>query len=185
MPQNKEQIVIIGYGWVGQANALSLSMSGYDVSYFDPGDPAQHYVSTYKHGYENITKLSSPLERDSENTWYIVSVGDKVSEDGVQDISLIKKALDSLRGAKGKVILRSTVLPHLLETLEFDLYVPEFLHEKYAVEECLHPYLFVVGSRLPLELPAFLKDWEKYDALPDAVRHPYPDRVFKLALHSM
>ena len=35
---------------------------------------------------------------------------------------------------KGKIIIRSTILPNLLVTLQFDFYVPEFLHEIRAVE---------------------------------------------------
>ena len=54
--------------------------------------------------------------------------------DGNQDISLIRRALDGLKRRKGKIIIRSTILPNLLVTLQFDFYVPEFLHEIRAVE---------------------------------------------------
>src|ERR1700749_3289191 len=107
---SKEKIDVIGFGWVGQANALALKLSGYDVSYFDPGEPSHHY-GAYANAYNQLTRLTHVLEADAPNTFYIVCVGDRVSEDGLQDISLIKMALDSLNGAKGTVILRSTVLP--------------------------------------------------------------------------
>jgi len=139
-------MVVVGFGWVGQANALALNILGYNVSYFDPGEPPQHYP-LHAGVYEGVEKLSDITSRDSEKTWYIVCVGDRVSEDGVQDISNIKRALDSLKGIQGGVILRSTILPDLLEDLSFDYYMPEFLHEKKAVEECVSPYLFVLGSR--------------------------------------
>ena len=60
-------------------------------------------------------------------------------------MSLIRSALDSLKGAKGTVVLRSTILPETLDTMKFDFYLPEFLHEKNAVEECLFPHFVVVG----------------------------------------
>ena len=146
MREQREKMVIVGFGWVGQANALALDMLGYQTAYFDPGEPPRHY-SEHATRYDSVQKLGSVLERDAKDTWYVVCVGDRVGEDGTQDISNIRRALDSLRGAKGGVILRSTILPDLLEELSFDYYVPEFLHEKQAVEECIDPYLLVIGKR--------------------------------------
>ncbi len=161
MSNKKEQIVIIGLGWVGQANALALSAFGYDVSYYDPGTPHFHYAA-YKKEYESLKKLKSPLEIDSDSTCYIVCVGDKVDEAGNQDISLIKKALASLEHAKGTVMLRSTVRPDYLKELKFDIYMPEFLHEKTAVEECMDPHYVVVGKKkADVVLPSFIKTWKK------------------------
>lgn len=157
---NQEKIVVVGYGWVGQANALALARLSFEVSYFDVATPSRHYASCYGSLYEKIKPLGSLLEIDRPNTWYIVCIGDRVSEEGIQDISLIERALESLKLAQGKVILRSTVLPTHLGRLPFDLYLPEFLHEFYAVEECLNPFYFVVGSREEIPWPSFLKEWE-------------------------
>lgn len=156
----QEKIVVVGFGWVGQANALSLARMDFDVSYFDVATPPRHYASRYGALYDKIRPLDSLLEIDGPNTWYIVCIGDRVSEEGIQDISLIEKVLESLKAAQGKVILRSTVLPSHLGRLSFDLYLPEFLHELYAVEECLNPFYFVVGSREEMSWPSFLKEWE-------------------------
>jgi len=142
---NKEVIVIVGFGWVGQANALALQMLGYETVYFDPGEPPRHYTE-HAARYDSVQKLGDILARDAKEAWYVVCVGDRVGEDGTQDISNIKRALDSLRGAKGGIIVRSTILPDLLQDLKFDYYVPEFLHEKRAVEECVDPYLLVIGK---------------------------------------
>jgi nucleoside-diphosphate-sugar epimerase/ubiquinone/menaquinone biosynthesis C-methylase UbiE len=161
MSKNNAEIVMIGFGWVGQANAIALNKMGYSVSAYDPGKPDNYYTD-HLDEYPKIERLSSPLEKDSENTWYMVTVGDIVSEEGVQDISLIKTALDSLKEAKGKVILRSTILPQKLASLDFDIYMPEFLHEKYAVEECFHPHLFIIGTREDVKYPDFLKQLEKH-----------------------
>lgn len=159
MIKSKEKIVIIGFGWVGQANALVLSLMGFPVFYYDVAETQKRYPG-YGKVYEKIRPLKSPLEQESENTWYLVCVGDRVDEKGNQDISLIKQALDSIRGAKGRIILRSTVLPQHFDKLEFDFYLPEFLHEKHGVEECLRPYYLVIGSRADRPKPGFLRKWQ-------------------------
>jgi len=160
MTKIKEKVVIIGYGWVGQANALALSLMGHQVFYFDIAVPQKRYSENGK-TYEKIRALDNPLAEEGENTWYLVCVGDRVDEKGNQDIFSIKKALDSVKRAKGRVVLRSTVLPQHLKGLDFDFYIPEFLHEKHGAEECLKPYYFVVGSRQYSPKPDFLKNWEK------------------------
>ena len=142
----KEKIVIIGFGWVGQANALALVLDGYKVAFFDVNEPIKHYKE-YSDEYQKLRKLNSALEIDDDNTVYIVCVGDRVDEQGNQDISSIEKALDSLKGAKGTIVLRSTVLPSKLNNLDFDFYIPEFLHEKAAVRECVNPQYVVVGQK--------------------------------------
>lgn len=157
----KEKIVIVGFGWVGQANALALARMGFDVFYYDIVAPQYHYIDKYQQLYKNIKSLPALKQIDSMETWYIVCIGDRVSEEGNQDISLIEKALEMLRGMQGKVILRSTILPKYLAKLPFHIYLPEFLHELYAVEECLNPFYFVIGSRIGDDYPFFLKQWEE------------------------
>lgn len=159
---SKEIIVIVGYGWVGQANALALLSMGYDVFYFDIQEPKLHYEKEHKKMYFKIKKLKSILEKDSLNTWYLVCVGDQIGDDGEQNISAIKNALDSLESAKGGIILRSTVLPEKLNALNFHYYLPEFLHEKKAVEECLTPQYYIIGSNNKTDRqPSFLDLWER------------------------
>jgi len=158
---DKEKIVLVGFGWVGQANAIALVHMGYRVAYFDPGSPAFHYQGQYPDHYDRIERLQNVLEWDGENTCYIVAVGDRVSAEGVQDTSLISAALDSVKGAKGTVVLRSTVLPEHLSSMQFDFYVPEFLHEKNAVEECIFPHFVVVGTegKGKKKEPSFVEVW--------------------------
>jgi len=157
----KEIIVVVGFGWVGQANAIALRSLGYRVFYYDPGNPTHHYVDRYASFYGQLERLSTVDAKDSEDTCYIVCVGDKVSEDGVQDISAIEAALDSLKLTKGSLVLRSTILPDRLGDLSFDVYLPEFLHEKKAVEECVDPYLLVIGRKTDVAMPSFLNLWKK------------------------
>jgi UDP-glucose 6-dehydrogenase len=153
------KIVILGYGWVGQANALSLKIMGEDVYFYDPLRPEAHYKDEYAEVYEQIKPLSSPLEIDGPDTAYIICVGDKVSDTGEQDVINIEKALSSLDGSVGTVILRSTILPDYLKRLGFHFYIPEFLHEKKAVVECAAPHYFVIGSRNQKPEPDFVKKW--------------------------
>lgn len=160
MNQHKEKIVVIGFGWVGQANALALTILGYHVYYYDVVNPSQYYRETHSHLYDAITPLSAPLEKDGPDTWYVIAVGDRVKENGEQDISLILKANELLKNAKGGVILRSTMLPAHLAKFRFDFYVPEFLHEKQAVEECVNPFYFVVGRSDAKPEPSFFAEWE-------------------------
>ena len=165
-----EKYVVIGFGWVGQANALALRILGYEVSFFDLVEQPRHY-GKYSSLYDSVKKLREPREQDGDNTWYLVCVGDRVSEDGVQDISSIEGALASLKGARGGIILRSTILPDSLENLDFDYYVPEFLHEKNAVEECVSPHFFVVGTKSDRTQPSAFREWrrrafKKFDGTP-------------------
>ena len=157
----KEKVVVVGFGWVGQANALALSNFGYDVYYYDVQKPELRYADTHEEHYDRITPLSDVTEMDSSDTWYMVCVGDKVSFEGEQDISAIKKALESLKNVKGGIILRSTILPGHLEKLNFHYYVPEFLHERKAVEECMSPQYFILGHRGDISRePSFFTQWK-------------------------
>ena len=156
----KETIVIVGFGWVGQANALALSHAGYKIYYCDIQKPVLKYADKYAKKYDAIEPLSHVLEKDSPNTWYIVSVGDKVLPNGDQDITFIRKALESIKNTKGGVILRSTILPGHLGDLPFDYYVPEFLHEKKAVEESIHPQYFILGKKSNKKWPSFFDMWD-------------------------
>lgn len=155
-----EKIVVVGYGWVGQANALALVKMGYMVGFYDTASELTFHYKDEHETYAKVHRVVDLKDIDGEDTYYIVCVGDIVSEERDQDISRIKSACDMLKSLKGKVVLRSTVLPQKLKELEFHFYLPEFLHEKNAVEECLTPYYYVIGTRGDISLPSFLKSWE-------------------------
>lgn len=158
----KETIVIIGFGWVGQANAIALNHLGYPVFYYDVGEPVRHYEEKWGQYYNRIQNIKSPLEKDGANTWYIIAVGDHTNSKGFQDVSLIVKANKILAGAKGGIVMRSTILPDSLSQFKYDFYVPEFLHELYAVEECINPFFFVVGrNTTERNEPSFFAEFEK------------------------
>ena len=157
---NKEKIVIVGFGWVGQANALALVKMGYPVFYYDIAQKIEPLYQGYVVEYARIKRLGAVSDEDGENACYVVCVKDGLTEDNRQDISALTRAVGSLANLSGKVVLRSTVLPQHLKTLRFDYYVPEFLHEKYAIEECLTPPHFVIGGKGFENMPTFLGEWE-------------------------
>lgn len=159
----KHPVVIIGFGWVGQANAIALAKAGFPIAYFDVAEPAFHYKETHAAAYENMKRLSEPLEIDGPDVTYVICVGDRVDIDGTQDISTVKRAIKPFEQAAGRVVLRSTILAKHLADLQFDYYYPEFLHERYAVEECIAPHLFVLGlkSEEPeTDWPGCLQYWK-------------------------
>jgi len=51
-----EKTVVVGFGWVGQANALALARMGFEVAYFDVATPPHHYASRYGLLYEKKFK---------------------------------------------------------------------------------------------------------------------------------
>lgn len=160
----EEKVVIIGFGWVGQANALALVQLGYSVYYYDILPPRYHYSGAEKRLYEKIIGLKNPLEVDGPRTSYMVCVGDRVGETGGQDVTFIRQALESLKDAKGTIVLRSTIVPKILSFLIFDYYVPEFLHEKFAIQECIKPYMFAMGAgtRNPEAwVPNYMTVWQE------------------------
>lgn len=161
MSIHSEKIVVIGFGWVGQANAIALKQMGYSVWFYDTAQEINYHYKNEDGTHEHIERARSLKDVDGPNTWYIVCVGDRVTEDGIQDISFIVTASQSLRQLQGKVVLRSTVLPQKLNELYFHIYVPEFLHEKKAIDECLQPYYFVLGTKGEVEVPSFLREWER------------------------
>jgi UDP-glucose 6-dehydrogenase len=172
----RETIVVVGFGWIGQANGLALAIDGHDVAFYDVGQPVRQYEE-YGDLYGTIASLDSVLDKDGPHTAYLVCAGDSVDAEGNQDISSIERALASLRGAQGTVVLRSTVLPSYLKGLEFDVYLPEFLHERAAVRECLHPRYLVVARKRPLSrVPRFVETWRSrsarvIDCSPDEASH--------------
>jgi UDP-glucose 6-dehydrogenase len=52
-------------------------------------------------------------------------------------------------------------VPGHLASLDFDFYIPEFLHEKKAVEECMAPHYFILGTRNDKKWPSFFDIWNQ------------------------
>src|SRR3989344_7193427 len=102
---NKEKIVIVGFGWVGQANALALVKMGYPVFYYDIAEKIEPLYQGYDADYARIKRLSAVSDEDGENTCYVVCVKDGLTEDNSQDISALTSAVGSLTVLFGTVVL--------------------------------------------------------------------------------
>ena len=154
---NKE-VIIIGLGWVGQANALALIKDEFIVHGID----IRTVNNIYKDPDFNKIKISDAGSFTSDAP-KIICVNALNDEHGKQDLSAVFSALKTARQiGGGPVILRSTVLPTKFKNLDFDLFVPEFLHELHAIEEARKPSLLVIGSKKSADnLPQFLLHWKK------------------------
>lgn len=162
---NENRVVVIGLGFVGQANAVVLARMGYEVYGKDLRDVENIYATD---DFAKIKMFKDPGElpfKPEENVPVMVCVNSLTLEDG-QDLKPAMGALlDARKITKGPVILRTTLLPSNLEKLDFDIYLPEFLHERLALEEVQFPDLLVVGYRneaAKSASPKFIKDWHAY-----------------------
>lgn len=163
--ENQEKVNIIGYGFVGQANAIGLRRLNYNVTAYD----IREKENIYKEKEFNEIPLIIG-ERLPDSGINIVCIADKVLEDGRQEIGHIAKILDRLNG-KGITILRTTMLPRLIVNLKFNFYWVEFLHERKAVEEFMNPEIVVVGRRTEEKFP-FEKNFSPiYYCTPEEASH--------------
>ena len=147
MDDVKKQVNIIGYGFVGQATGIGLKRLGYNVSAYDICDKENIYKTE---DFETIPLIVGNNLPDSGIN--IVCIADKTLDDGSQEINHVVKVLEKLSG-KGILILRTTTLPKLVDSLKFDFYWVEFLHEKKAIEEFMNPEIMVVGRRVKKNFP--------------------------------
>lgn len=166
MNKSDRFILIIGLGFVGQANAISLIDKGFTVFGIDTKKVKNLYknsnfnkIKVFTHeGFDELLKKDKSLKSKLD---VIICVNvQTISRKPFQDLSAAKNALLYARKVSdGVVVLRSTVLPKLVSTLNIDIYMPEFLHQKNAVVECSNPKLIVLGFRKKgnRQIPVFVK----------------------------
>lgn len=158
--KSKGKVLVVGLGFVGQANAIALIKSGYDVYGFD----INHIKNIYKNPAFNLIKR---INKDAlphgvcymNKTPVLVCVNAKsTTRYPFQNLNDVKSAVATARKlTSGVLILKTTLLPNNLKNIDFDIYVPDFLHEKYAIEECLNPKWLVLGLRKRnIQLPNFI-----------------------------
>lgn len=168
--KTKGCLVVIGLGFVGQANALAFIQKGYDAIGVDIKEVENLYdvvdFSKVKFfTYDKLRKFLSLTPSRKLDADVIVCVNAKTLDTPpFQELGSVHAALYEARNiCTGTVTLRSTILPKLLSELDFDYYVPEFLHEKNAINECLDPEVLVLGVSKKIktnadELPLFLQE---------------------------
>jgi len=169
MNENKnhqKRVVVVGLGFVGQANAVVLARMGYEVW----GKDLKRVENIYATEDFNKIKIFNSKEElpfiPEENVPVLVCVNALNASDGAQDLIPAASALNEARKiSNGIVVLRTTLLPENLGKLDFDIYLPEFLHERLALEEVQFPELLVIGYKKPEfknALPLFVKEWHTY-----------------------
>lgn len=156
------KLSIIGAGVIGQATGIGLSIKGHSVIFYDVD--REKLVVLEEKGYNVCNEI-----------WQAVNAADVVfvcvptpTVNGEMDLSFVQnavmeigKALSALDGYK-VIAVRSTVLPSttrckvvpMLEKYsglragkDFGVCVnPEFLRERYALEDFLNPSRIVVGE---------------------------------------
>lgn len=161
----KRDILIIGLGFMGQANALTFLKMGFNVF----GVDIKKVRNIYKdRDFKRIKILklqkTNNCNKNSKFTCpvFVCVNAPTIPRRPFQNLTAVRIALKMGRLlSSGPIILRTTLLPKLLSLLDFDLYMPEFLHKKYAIAECLKPKLVILGSYKKItrrDLPLFVKE---------------------------
>ena len=146
MNTNSKKVNIIGYGFVGQANAVGLKRLGYDVAAYDIQEKENIY------GAKEFDEIPLTVgEELPDSGIHIICIAEKNFK-GRQEIGHIAEVLHELKGT-GTVILRTTALPRLVSGVPFDFYWVEFIRERTAIEDFLNPELVVVGRRTEEAFP--------------------------------
>ena len=160
----ERDLIIVGLGFVGQANALALLKMDFNVWGID----VKKVQNIYKdHDFKRIKILKlekiSNYKKNSKFTCPVLVCvnAPTISKRPFQNLAAVENALKmGRRLSSGPVILRTTLLSKFLDQLDFDIYMPEFLHKKYAVIECLKPKFVVLGFNKEIvkkNIPFFVK----------------------------
>ena len=139
-----EKIGIIGFGYVGRSVMHSLQFGVKEVYVWDK----------YNSSNCNCVDLGDVIEK-AEVIFICVPTDGKIT--GEQDLShvidVIEDAKSRFTGETTKFVIKSTVVPGTTRTLnnmyrdsgfQF-IFVPEFLTERYYVQDALNPRQIVVG----------------------------------------
>jgi UDP-glucose 6-dehydrogenase len=162
----EKRVVVLGLGFVGQANAIALIRRGYEAWGKDIAEVGNIYQSA---DFDRIRRFTSsndlPFEPQAEVP-VLVCVNAQ-NQGATQDLAPVRGALAEANAiTKGTVVLRTTIMPHHLASLDYDLYLPEFLHERQALQEVEFPGILVVGHRdeqaNAKPLPGFIEAWRDH-----------------------
>ena len=97
---SKETIVIVGFGWVGQANALALTHVGYEVFYFDVGKPTLKYADKYH--YDFVVQIDGDGQHDPK---YLLNILEPVMQ-GKLDMCIGSRFLPPFLGYQSSFVRR-------------------------------------------------------------------------------
>ncbi|MBQ7995362.1 MAG: UDP-glucose/GDP-mannose dehydrogenase family protein [Bacilli bacterium] len=161
-------IVVIGLGYVGIANAISLAKKGHNVLAFDlnkerietyiKGDSplsepdVAHYIRRYRN---RIDFTSDPNKAYSFSSIYLIAVDTPSLETGESDLTHLNETIEMIKkenNKEGTIIIRSTVPLGTAASLKAQLPQyriisnPEFLAGGSAIRDELFPMRIVVGA---------------------------------------
>ena len=131
------KIGIVGYGFVGKALANGLR-NNVQTCLIDP---------------KLETSVGDLVDFNPDAIFLCLPT--PMSDDGNQDISILKMVLEELKSYKinSLVVIKSTVLPENIEVIENIytnfVYNPEFLREKHANDDFINSKLIVFGGKDP------------------------------------
>lgn len=165
MKADENRVVVVGLGFVGQANAVVLARMGYEVWGKDLRE-VENIYATDDFAKIKIFKEASELPFKPEEHVPVMVCVNALNNGQGQDLKPAQSALAEARKiTRGPIVLRTTLLPGNLGALDFDIYLPEFLHERLALEEVQFPDMLVIGYKKAEAkelLPKFIKDWHAY-----------------------
>ena len=161
MPK-KLNLAIIGHGFVGSAVDYGFPETNTNKTIIDPK-------------YSNSTVILSNKSVDISFVCVPTPMGADASIDAT---ILIETVQDLLKYTEGLIVIKSTVIPSIIEDLTKDnqrvIYNPEFLTEKSANEDFINPVMHVFGGNLE-QTKQLEQIYEKYSACkPCTVYHMTP-----------
>ncbi len=129
-----KRLAIIGYGFVGKATDYGFPIKTKKL-YVDP-------------------KLNTQIDslKDFDPEIIFICLPTPMKDDGSQDNKLILSTLREIKemGFRGTTVIKSTVLPSLLDEaskiIENLVYNPEFLREKFAEEDFVNSPMVILGG---------------------------------------
>lgn len=158
----KENIVIIGAGYVGLANALLLARN-HNVILLDIDqekikriNDKQYFIhNKFSEDYVNKNSLNLKCAYVNENNlkgakYYIIAVPTNADESsGLFDMSIVLSTIKKIRkvNKSGLIIIKSTCYGGFTKSLNDKnvIVMPEFLTEANALKDALYPSRIVVG----------------------------------------
>ena len=161
------KIQIIGVGAVGSAQAYLASKLGHEVIGFDPGKTTHQYA-----------RIVPEMEKDADITFICTPE------------TFVGSAVDNFvrQGAKGLLVIKSTVPSGTTRELtdRYQMHIchnPEFLREKTAYEDILHPHFVAIGQCCDIHC-TILKEFYKPLGCPIVSSQPTVTETVKLTLNA-
>jgi len=133
---------IIGYGMVGKA-----------VEYGFPN--CKHLISDPAYNNTSVSDICK-----GEPSVIFVAVPTLTDDKGSIEHKILDNTLDEIERNeyKGLVVVKSTILPHLLEGRDI-VYNPEFLSRATSLQDFVHPPMLILGGRRAEEVVKVYSMW--------------------------